>query len=79
MSATKGMPAAGSRWQHYQGGFHTVIVIAKRRGSADPLVVHQAAKGKEVHATPLSEWRDMVGRGTPRFALVTSPAEPLVS
>lgn len=77
MSSGKGPPAAGSRWQHYQGAFHTVICVAKRRGSAEPLVIHEAAKGKEVTATPLTEWRDQVGRGVPRFAPVIGAAEPL--
>ena len=77
MSLMKGPPAAGSRWRHYQGAFHTVICVAKRRGSAEPLVVHEAAKGKEVTATPLTEWRDNVGKGVPRFSPASMIAEPL--
>ncbi len=77
MSLVKGPPAAGSRWQHYQGAFHTVICVAKRRGSAEPLVIHEAAKGKEATATPLTEWQDRVGKDTPRFAPVIAPVEPL--
>lgn len=77
MSLVKGPPAAGSRWQHYQGGFHTVICVASRRGSAEPLVIHEVAKGKAIVATPLTEWRDHVGKGTPRYAPVAAAAEQL--
>lgn len=77
MSLVKGQPAPGSRWQHFQGGFHTVICVASRRGTAEPLVIHEAVKGKAKVATPLSEWHQKVGKGTPRFAAVIAPAEPL--
>lgn len=77
MSLMKGPPAAGSRWQHYQGGFHTVICVARRTGVAEPLVIHEAAKGKAMIATPLGEWQDKVGKGVSRFAPVAGAAEPL--
>jgi hypothetical protein len=76
MSLVKGPPAPGSRWRHFQGGFHTVICVASRRGTAEPLVIHEVARGKAKVATPLTEWQENVGRGIPRFAPVPPP-EPL--
>lgn len=70
-------PAAGSRWQHYKGGFHTVVTIAKREGSAEPLVIHKAAGDAVARATPLTEWRQHVGKDTPRFAPVGAAAAKL--
>ena len=71
------LPTPGSRWQHYKGGFYTVITLAKREGSAEPLVVYQAARDRLVWVRPLSEWQEFVGRDTPRFAPAGAAAEPL--
>ena len=70
-------PAAGTRWRHYKGGFYTVITIAKREGSAEPLVVYKAASDGQVWVRPLTEWRGLVGKDTPRFSPVGAAAAPL--
>ncbi len=76
-SLVQGPPAPGSRWQHYRGGFYTVITIARREGTAEPLVIYKAAKDGAVWARPLTEWTQLVGKNTPRFVPVGAAARPL--
>jgi hypothetical protein len=77
MSLVKGPPVPGSRWKHYMGGFHTVVCVAHRRGSAEPLVIHKVARSAEHVATPLTEWQGRVGMGLARYAPAGAAAEPL--